>query len=64
MGDAPCKHRHNADNSWDSICPHCFLIIARVELEAQLAPLELQHICDPALLRKPAPLNFRVFFGR
>jgi len=43
-------HRRNEDGSYDSICPSCFLTIARARSEGELAPLEKQHVCDSSLL--------------
>jgi hypothetical protein len=40
-------HRHNADKSYDSICPHCFLTVATTPKEADLRAVESRHVCDP-----------------
>jgi hypothetical protein len=57
---ANCKHRKNNDNSWDSICPNCSLIIARVDNESELPLHERMHACDPAIFRKPISLSFQL----
>ncbi len=61
MIDAICTHRNNRDNTWDSICPHCALIIARTDREGELALHERMHVCDPAIFRRHAPIDYRVF---
>jgi hypothetical protein len=45
-------HRHNEDGSWDSICPKCFLTVAREELETELEAEEKAHICKGLDLKK------------
>jgi hypothetical protein len=64
MGPVTCKHRKNKDNSWDSICPRCSLIIARVKQESDLTVHELLHDCDPALFRKAPSVGFHLTFAR
>jgi hypothetical protein len=61
MTDAICTHRQNRDHTWDSICPHCHLIIARADAESELTLHERSHICDPATFRRPASIDYRVF---
>jgi hypothetical protein len=63
MIDTPCTHRHNRDDTWDSLCPQCHLIIARSDREYELAMHERMHTCDPAIFRRPAPIDYRVFIG-
>jgi hypothetical protein len=43
-------HRHNNDGTYDSICDTCFVTVARVKLEADLAAFEARHVCDPVNL--------------
>jgi hypothetical protein len=38
----------NGDGTYDSICPYCYMTVANVKTESELAPPEGQHICDPA----------------
>lgn len=64
MGNLTWKHRKNQDESWDSICPKCTLIIARVSKEADLAIHERMHTCDPALFRKTPTVGYRISFAR
>jgi hypothetical protein len=40
-------HRHNANGTYDSICTRCFVTVATVRNEAELAGRESAHICDP-----------------
>lgn len=63
MNNNTFQHRNNQDDSWDSICPRCSLIVARVDHETQLARFEKTHTCDPAIFRKPA-MKFLVFHQR
>jgi hypothetical protein len=39
------KHRQNADETWDSICLHCFATIATAEQEEGLTHPEDAHNC-------------------
>jgi hypothetical protein len=64
MGNSTWKHRKNQDDSWDSICPHCALIIARVDKEMKLASHERMHTCDPDIFRKTVSPNFHLSFAR
>jgi hypothetical protein len=43
-------HRRNADGSYDSICPECFLTAARAKSEEELTTLEKKHVCDSSFL--------------
>ena len=54
MGSTNCKfvHRVNRDGTYDSICRECFVTVATELREADLEPLENQHLCDPWLLEK------------
>jgi hypothetical protein len=45
-------HRLNDDGTYDSICTRCFVTIVRQQREADLAPFELTHICNPAVLHQ------------
>jgi hypothetical protein len=38
-------HRRNGDGTYDSICPHCFVTVARQRDEASLKEAEASHIC-------------------
>jgi len=40
-------HRHNADETHDSICTSCFVTVATVMNESELAGHEIAHVCDP-----------------
>jgi hypothetical protein len=57
------KYRQNPDKSWDSTCPVCSLIVARVDDPAQLPEHESKHICNPKHI-KPMPVDFAVFLAR
>ena len=39
-------HRHNSDDTWDSICPKCFYTIAMEATEEGLLTHERRHDCD------------------
>ncbi|MGC2621069.1 MAG: hypothetical protein WA414_18645 [Acidobacteriaceae bacterium] len=43
-------HRHNADGTYDSICPACYATVATEDEEAKLRPHEMAHVCDMAQL--------------
>jgi hypothetical protein len=43
-------HRRNKDGSYDSICPTCYITVARSRQEADLADRESAHICHSAFL--------------
>jgi hypothetical protein len=43
-------HRLNSDGNYDSICRVCLATIASAPTEAELAPLESAHICNPTRL--------------
>ena len=38
-------HRHNADGTYDSICPNCYRTTAKQGLESNLAQFEQTHRC-------------------
>lgn len=40
-------HRRNADESYDSICAKCFVTVANVQNEWELARHESAHNCNP-----------------
>jgi hypothetical protein len=40
-------HRHNANQTHDSICTNCFVTVATVLNESELAGHETAHVCDP-----------------
>jgi hypothetical protein len=42
----PFPHRENPDGTFDSICPVCFLTVARRREEMQLREIELRHVCE------------------
>jgi hypothetical protein len=43
-------HRRNADGSYDSICPTCFLTASHAASEAELAAQDGEHVCRMTLL--------------
>jgi hypothetical protein len=43
-------HRRNQNGSFESICPGCFLTVARAETEADLRIAEAEHVCECSLL--------------
>ena len=45
-------HRHNDDSTWDSICRNCFLTMATVYNEDDLAMHECNHDCGDLWLAK------------
>jgi hypothetical protein len=49
-GDRPIPHRFNPDGTFDSICPVCFVTIARHVDECALAQFEHDHVCDAHLI--------------
>ena len=55
MGESqkePFPRRLNADGSYDSICPRCFLTIARGSSERELDDAEQNHACELQELRR------------
>lgn len=56
-------HRRNADGSYDSICPHCYLTAGSATDERHLDLHELHHECDVQVLHSlgdavwPLPLS-------
>ena len=53
MVDSPTlyPHRRNDDGSFDSICPKCFLTVARSAAEETLAGNESAHVCASSFLQ-------------
>jgi hypothetical protein len=51
--DAGFPHRYNGDGTYDSVCPTCFLIIARHLSEPELSKAEVRHECLGAPLSPP-----------
>jgi hypothetical protein len=45
-GMPPFHYRNNADGTVDSICPLCFLTVARGKEANELRARELAHACD------------------
>lgn len=43
-------HRHNANGTHDSICLRCFVTVATVRDESELAVHESAHACDPVVV--------------
>ena len=43
-------HRANPDGLYDSICMKCFLTIGKSMTKADLAIMELMHVCDESLI--------------
>lgn len=43
-------HRHNKDDSYDSICISCYATVASVQNEADLAQFEQDHVCEMIFL--------------
>jgi hypothetical protein len=54
-------HRPNYDGTVDSICKSCYLTVARAYREADLAHLELRHLCQPVERRRATRVAHRVF---
>jgi hypothetical protein len=54
QSEKPFPHRHNADRTWDSICPECFRTVAHCRSRTELAAHEQGHVCPP-----DSPRNFR-----
>jgi hypothetical protein len=49
-------HRRNVDGTYDSVCPTCFLILARNLSEPELVKVEGSHECPGAPLSPPCRL--------
>jgi NMD protein affecting ribosome stability and mRNA decay len=49
VSNAPFIHRHNPDNTIDSICMTCFLTVASVSSETELLQREQTHNCERAI---------------
>jgi len=49
--DSPKKrrfvHRANRDQTFDSVCWECFLVVGTGQCEADLDQAEQEHVCDP-----------------
>lgn len=45
-------HRTNPNATFDSICTRCFQTIANVRDEATLQKSEVEHVCDPHLVKR------------
>ena len=41
------QHRWNNDGSYDTICMKCFVTVANVQTEAELAEFDGEHVCAP-----------------
>lgn len=41
-------HRQNTDGTHDSICTKCFVTVATVMNESELAGHESAHVCNPS----------------
>jgi hypothetical protein len=39
------RHRHNPDDTWDSICTNCYLTVETAMQEEDLAGAERSHDC-------------------
>ena len=46
------RHRHNRDDTWDSICTKCYLTVETALLEEDLAGAERSHDCAELLATK------------
>jgi hypothetical protein len=44
------SHRHNRDDTHDSICILCYATVASVQNEADLAQFEHDHVCEIVFL--------------
>jgi hypothetical protein len=47
-------YRANADGSFNSICPTCYVTVAESKLKSELAELGAAHRCDQAFLKRNA----------
>ena len=54
-------HRQNNDATIDAICGSCFMVVARVSEEADLAYLELRHECQQFERRRSIRTAHRIF---
>ena len=57
------RHRHNHDDTWDSICMKCYLTVETTMQEEELAGAERSHDCAELLAIKTGmkpPLSERV----
>ena len=48
------QHRHNSDDTWDSICLGCYLTVATAGEEEDLSTAEHSHDCAALLHAKNA----------
>ena len=55
------SHRRNYDETLDSICNLCSLIVARAYRETDLFPLELRHVCQPVERRRTTRVVHQVY---
>lgn len=46
-------HRHNIDDSFDSICTDCARTVANDQMEAALISAEKRHQCEGTFRRPP-----------
>jgi hypothetical protein len=46
------SRRVNSEGAYDSICLICFAPVARQMNEAEMARLELGHVCDPGTFER------------
>ncbi len=54
-------HRHNCDDTFDSICRLCSLTVARAYRESDLLQLEFRHVCQPAERRRTTRVVHQVY---
>jgi hypothetical protein len=52
-------HRHNADGTFDSICPTCFATVGTNRNEAILRLHELAHDCNPVEVYRVSQWSFQ-----
>jgi len=57
---ATFPHRRNRDGSIDSICPKCFITIAKSRIEAELRWAESEHGCQGMDLGRMLHMDERV----
>jgi len=44
-------HHNEKDGNFSSVCPDCFKTISSKTFESDLHITEINHVCNPALLR-------------
>jgi hypothetical protein len=54
-------HSANNDDTIDSICRSCFLVVGRAFKKCDLEYLELRHVCQPVERRTAIRTAHRVF---